>query len=567
MALGAYRSTFLAIGGFSGLINLLMLTGSLFMLQVYDRVLPSRSIPTLVGLCVLVAVLYAFQGVLETIRSRLLTRISAGFDQHLSARIFQIVVRLPLKARGAGDGLRPLRDFDQVASFIGSAGPAAFFDLPWIPLYIGIAYAFHPALGLTALGGGLLLIAIALWTDRSIRFPSRAVAAYSAHRNALADATRRNAEVLAAMGMEERFTARWRKASNEHRRARDRVGDISGGLGAMTRISRMGLQSLVLGIGAYLVLVEQASAGVIIASSILTARGLAPIEQAVAHWKGFLAAKQSWGRLSDLLAAMPAQPDAMELPEPGEKLTVEHVSLTPPGGRKAVVEGVAFAVPAGSALGVIGPSGSGKSSLARALAGVWRPYHGHVRLDGASLDQWNRASLGRHIGFLPQDVELFAGTVAENIARFEPDADPADIVAAARAAGVHELILRLPEGYETDIGESGMVLSAGQRQRVALARALYRDPFLVILDEPNSNLDAEGEEALSHAIRGVRARGGIAVVIAHRPSAIEAVDLLLVMNGGRQQAFGPKMEVLNRVLRHETSRPLVVVHKGEQAGS
>jgi len=354
-------------------------------------------------------------------------------------------------------------------------------------------------------------------------------------------------EVLEAMAMTPRLAARWEAANEGYINANQRASDVAATLGAFSRVLRMMLQSGVMAVGAYLVIFQEATPGVIIAGSILTSRALAPVDLAIAHWRGFVAARQSWTRLSQLVGRLAAEREPMALPAPSKSLTVEAVSVAPPGQQNLVVRDVAFRVEAGQALGIIGPSASGKSSLARALVAVWQPARGKVRIDGAALEQW--PDLGRHIGYLPQDVELFDGTIAENIARFELEPDPVAIVAAAQAADVHELIVRLPDGYETAIGEGGMALSAGQRQRVALARALYRDPFLVVLDEPNSNLDAEGDEALTEAIVGVRKRMGILVVIAHRPSALTAVDLVLAMANGQAQAFGPKEEVLRKVLR------------------
>jgi ATP-binding cassette subfamily C protein len=340
------------------------------------------------------------------------------------------------------------------------------------------------------------------------------------------------------------------------------ASDVTGGLGSAAKVLRMMLQSAVLAVGAWLVINGQATAGVIIAGSILSARALAPVDLAIANWKGFIAARLSWRRLTKLLTAFPAQEEVMALQPPTRSLAVEAVAALPPGGQKAVLQDVSFTLKAGNALGIIGPSASGKSSLARVLVGVWPAARGHVRLDGAALEQWNGEALGRHLGYLPQDVELMTGSVAQNIARFERDADPDAVIAAAQAAGCHDLIVNLPDGYETEVGEQGTALSAGQAQRIALARALYRDPFLVVLDEPNSNLDSEGDEALARAVAGVRARGGIVVVIAHRPSAIAGVDLVLMLREGRVQAFGPKDEILARVLQRPAAaaaRPLKVV--------
>jgi PrtD family type I secretion system ABC transporter len=548
-ALGACRSAFWGVAVFSGMINVLMLTGSLFMLQVYDRVLPSRSVPTLVGLAVLVTALYAFQGALELIRGRVLARIGSALDERVAARAYDLIVRLPLKARGKGDGLQPLRDLDQIRGFLSGGGPAALFDLPWMPLYLGICFVFHPWIGLTALAGAVVLVTFTLLTEVLTRAPSKEAAAFAASRNALAEAGRRNAEVLAAMGMAGHTAALWAEANTRYGEAQRRASDVGGGFGAISRVLRMLLQSTVLGVGAYLVIHQDVTPGVIIASAILTARALAPVEQAIAHWKSFVAARQGRRRLSELLAALPPAEEPMPLPAPRTSLSVEGVSVTPPGGTRLVVQEASFRLQSGSGLGIIGPSASGKSSLARTLVGVWPPARGKVRLDAAALEQWSAAALGRHIGYLPQDVELFDGSVAQNIARFAPDADPRRVIAAAQAAGVHEMILRLPEGYETKIGEDGQALSAGQRQRVALARALYGEPFLVVLDEPNSNLDAEGEQALTRAILEVRGRGGIAIVIAHRPSVLAGVDQVLLLNNGQVQAFGPKEEVLRKVLQ------------------
>lgn len=543
--LASFRTAFVAVAVFSGLMNVLMLSGSLFMLQVYDRVLPSRSVPTLIALLGVVMVLYVFQGVFDAVRGRLLTRIGAGLDQLLSRRVFGMVTALPLARGASGDAGQPTRDLDQVTGFLAGGGPSALFDLPWMPLYILVCFAFHPWLGVTALAGAILLLAITLMTERAVREPASRMAMALGRRNAMAQAGARNAEVLAAMGMRRASEDRWSEANLAHRRAQMRAGDVSGGYGALSRTARMMLQSGVLAVGAWLVIHQEATAGIIIAGSILTARALAPVELAIAHWKNFLGARQSWRRLEDLFEAVPVRQGELELPAPVSELLVEDVTVVPPGAKAPVVENVSLSLRAGSALGVIGPSASGKSSLARAITGVWPPSRGEVRLDGAALGQWPEGILGRHVGYLPQDVELFSGTVATNIARLEAAPRSSNIIAAARAAGIHEAILRLPQGYQTQIGEGGASLSAGQRQRIGLARALYRDPFLVVLDEPNSNLDATGDQALTEAIFAVKRRGGIVVVVAHRPSALAAVDQLLVLDEGRVQAFGPK-DVLAR---------------------
>lgn len=548
-ALASCRTAFIGVAVMSGLVNILYLTGSFFMLEVYDRVIPSRSVPTLVGLMILALVLYGFQGVLETIRSRILARVGASLDEALSARVFDIVVRAPLKGATPGDGLLPLRDLDQLRAFLGGTGPSAFFDLPWMPIYVFICFLFHPLIGIAALVGAAVLAVLALTTDRSTRAPTQTATAHGMRRNGLAEAGRRNAEVLAAMGMQGRFADRWGGANRDYMQSQMNVSDVASGFGAGSKVFRMALQSGVLALGAWLVINNLASAGVIIASSILVARALAPAELAIANWKGFVQARQSWGRLSELFARLPAVEQPHALPAPSQNLVAENVTLAPPGTQRIVVQDISLSLQRGQGLGIIGPSASGKSSLVRAIVGVWPPVRGKVRIDGAAIDQWSSADLGPHIGFLPQEVELFAGTIAENIARFDPNAQSGAVIAAARSAGIHEMILRLAEGYDTRIGEGGAGLSAGQRQRVGLARALYGDPFLVVLDEPNSNLDGEGENALTQAIVGVRQRGGICIVVAHRPSALAAVDMILMMADGRAQAFGPKDEVLKRVLR------------------
>ncbi|MER8377583.1 type I secretion system permease/ATPase [Mesorhizobium sp. M1406] len=471
------------------------------MLQVYDRVLASGSVSTLVGLVVLAAGLYAFQCLLGILRARVLLRIGERFDGEFSGRVHDAIVRLPLSTRMPGDGLQPLRDLDNVRGFLGGNGPTAFFDLPWMLLYLGICFLFHFWIGMTALIGAVGLTSLTLLANTLSQRPIRNTVAHNM-ATALCDA------------------------------------DL-----------RLQVQSAILTVGASLVVRQEATAGVMIVSSIMMGRALAPVDLAISSWKSFLMARQGWARLEDLLEKVPESAPVMPMPAPERELRLEGVTIVPPGERKPTVTGLAFAIQAGSALGIIGASGSGKSTLSRAIVGAWAPVAGKVRIDSASLDQWDREALGRHIGYLPQDVELFDGTIAENIARFEDNPDPEAIVAAAKAAGTHELILRFEHGYETPIGEAGSALSAGQRQRIGLARALYRDPFLVVLDEPNANLDAEGEAAVVKAIASVRERKGIAVVVCHRPSAIRAVDLVLVMEGGRQRAFGARDEALSKVLK------------------
>ncbi|WP_132651990.1 MULTISPECIES: type I secretion system permease/ATPase [unclassified Rhizobium] len=543
------RGGLIAVGAASALVNVLYLTSSFFMLQVYDRIIPSRSIPSLIALILLALLLYAFQGGFDLVRGRILVRISGVFDEVMSRRIFKATLKAPLKGKVAGDGLSLLRDFDQVRSFLSSPGPSAFFDLPWVPLYVGICFLFHPIIGIIAICGALILMVLTYLTNRSSQASAKKAYELATERNALAGAAQRNAEVVQAMGMADELSDNWSARNDAYREVQSSNADTVNGYSIVSKVFRMALQSGVLAAGAVLVIENLASGGIIIAASILTSRALAPVEQVIASWKGFVSAQQSWKRLRQTLALLPETVSPLELPAPTRELAIEALSSGAPGKQELIVQGVSFTLRAGNALGVIGPSASGKSSLVRAIVGLWPAYRGSVRLDGAALDQWDDISIGRHIGYLPQDVELFAGTVAQNISRFRSDAQAAEIIAAARKAGVHELILRLPKGYETEIGSGGSMLSAGQRQRIALARALYRDPFLVVLDEPNSNLDIDGESALAGAILSVRQRGGIVIVVAHRPSTLSSVDLVLAMREGQALAFGPKDQVLAKVLR------------------
>lgn len=560
--LGSCRKIFWGLAVFSGLSNLLMLTGSFFMLQVYDRVLPGRSIPTLVSLLCLASVLYLFQGGLDLVRNRISARLGRYFDDRIGLRVFDALVRLPLKIKGDGDGLQPLRDLDQLRGFLSGGGPLALLDLPWMPIYIGVCFLFHFWIGVTALAGAIALIALTILTELKTQAPAKAFSRHSVARTALAAESRRNAEVLQAMGMRRQAAMRWREANNDYLDAHEQASDIANGLGGLSKVFRSILQSGVLAVGACLVINQQSTAGIIIAGSILTARALAPVDLAIANWKSFVAARQAGSRLDQLLRLLPEEQEPLSLPAPRTSLSVEQLHVKAPGSERMILADVSFKLRSGQAVGIIGPSGSGKSTLARALVGVWPLARGRITLDNAALDQWSCGSLGRHIGYLPQDVELFEGSIARNISRFEPNANAKEVLMAAQTAGVHDLILSLPEGYETRLGEGGLALAAGQRQRIGLARALYGEPFLVVLDEPSSNLDSEGEQALTGAIAAVRARGGMVAVVAHRPKALESVDFALALAGGRVQAFGPREEVLNRVLRKPVALNVVTENAG-----
>ena len=560
----ACRRIFWALAIFSGLSNLLMLNGSFFMLQVYDRVLPGRSIPTLVALLIFATMLYVLQGGLDLVRNRISARVGRYLDERLGLRVYDAIVRLPLKTKGDGDGLQPLRDLDQVRSFLASGGPTALLDLPWMPLYLAICFLFHFWIGMTALIGGLVLVGMTALTEARTREPAKASSRHAAVRSALVVEGRRNAEVLQAMGMRRQAAQRWQEVNQKYLAAQERSSDVVSGLGGASKVFRALLQSFVLAVGACLVINQESTAGIIIAGSILTARALAPVEVAIANWKGFVAARQAGDRLDRLLELLPREAQPLELPPPRRALTVEQLHVAAPGSEKQLLADVSFSLRSGQAVGIIGPSGSGKSTLARALVCVWPHCRGKIKLDNAALGHWSSESLGRYIGYLPQDIELFDGSIAANIARFDAKASAAAVLEASKAAGAHDVILSLPDAYSTRVGEGGMTLSAGQRQRVGLARAFYGNPFLVVLDEPTSNLDSDGEEALTEAILTLRRRGGIAVVVAHRPKALEGVDHVLVVGDGRMQSFGPKDAVLRKVLR--TPAPLRVV-SDDQRGS
>jgi len=542
------------IAVFSGVVNLLMLSGSLYMLQVYDRVIPSRNIATLLGLSLMVLLAYLIQGYFEALRTRMLARVATLFDVGMQESIHTALATLPL--RGVSPMLlqQPLRDLDQVRNFMSGMGPTAFLDMPWIPIFLVILFLFHPAIGMTALLGTIAIIAMTLLTERLSRGAVRAAMDSSARRQVLADTTQRNAEVIRALGMIDRFTVRWSKANERYLRENIRATDLYANLGSGAKLLRYVLQSGMLGIGAYLVVIDQASGGIMIASSIMMGRALAPVEIALGTWKQLVAARQVLVRLRDIckVTAKPPAPP-VSLPRPCRELSVEALAVAAPGMDKPIVSDISFSLKAGMGLVLLGASASGKTSLSRALVGIWPAKHGVVRLDGAAIDQWCNEDLGRHIGYLPQDVALLDGTVAENICRFDEKATSDEVLKAAQIAGVHDIILRLPEGYATRIGQGGMSLSAGQRQRIGLARAVFGDPFLVVLDEPNANLDADGENSLGCAIETLRGNGSIVIVISHRPSALAVLNMAMVLYEGKAIAFGPCEEIFARI--RETGRP------------
>ncbi|MEO0672646.1 MAG: type I secretion system permease/ATPase [Pseudomonadota bacterium] len=546
-AFSSIKPWFTSIAVFSAVINILMLTGAIYMLQLYDRVLVSKSIATLLGLSALALAAFAFQGFLNAVRSRMLVRVGARFDEQLSPHVFDLVSRRSLTNQAGGD--RPYRDLERVRSFVSGAGPTAIFDMPFMPIFLIGCFILHPYLGLLAVGGGVVIIAMTLLTDRFSRRISGATAGVAAARHSLTESARRNAEAMVAMGFGKTMRDRWLKLKEMDGAGTVRQGEMSGNMGAVVKTFRQVLQSAVLGLGAYLAIFGMISPGAIIAASIMTSRALAPIETAIAHWKSFVDARESFDRLKDDFEDYADPADRTELPAPANDLQAAHLVVIPPGQALPAVKGVSLKVEKGSALAIFGQSGAGKSTLARAMVGLWPIEFGMIRIDGQSVSHYSPDTLGGNVGYLPQDVELFDGTVAENIARFDPAATSKDVVDAAMMAGAHDVILGLQNSYDTKIGEGGVRLSGGQRQRVALARALYGNPFLVVLDEPNSNLDGEGEAALNRAIDAVRKRGGVVVVITHRASVLPVVDQVAVMQNGRFEKYGAKDEIMPKVIK------------------
>lgn len=537
------------VGACSLLLNLLTFAGSIYMLLVYDSVLPSRSIPTLFGLFVMLLVIYGFQVVFELIRGEAMLGVANGVRSDLFRAVHYATVNRSLRSnRGEGDGMQPIRDLDQVHAFLASPGPMALIDLPWVIFFLIVLTALHWALGLTALLGTLILAGIAILTARRTQLGTRELTHATGRRSAATLTELRLAESAWAMGMQRRLLGRTAQWDNEFVHAQTFLSRTIARLGGASRSFRLFLQSMILTVGALLVIDGKASGGVILASSVLSGRALAPVDQAIANWRGFAGARSGWARLMEVISVFREPPARLvELAPPSGELVLRDVWVAPPGSQTVVVSGASFSLKPGQALAVIGPSAAGKSSLAKTLLGIWRPIRGDLRLDGATYDQWDPEVLGSSFGYVPQQVELVDGTVSENIARFDPGATSDAVIAAARAAGLHELILGLPDGYETRISSGAFDLSAGQRQRVGLARALYGDPFLIVLDEANSNLDAAGDEALANAIEGVKARGGIVIMVTHRPAALGPVTHIAVMQGGRIADFGERDAVLAKL--------------------
>lgn len=542
LAIRKYRPAIVLVAVFTTFVNLLGLTGSLFMLQVYDRVLPSRSEPTLLMLFLLVALLFGAMGLLDLIRGQVGARIGAALQSDLDERVFKASLSPPPSAYMAA--ATALYDLEAVRKFLSSPLAFAFFDLPFAPLYLAAIFIFHPMLGWLAAGGGAVLVCIMLINQWVSRKPSEVAGRTAAGSTRVAEQLRTQADTVRSLGMSAAAVTRWRKERNSALAADIALSDSNGSFGAMVKALRMFLQSAMLALAAWLVIDGSMTAGGMIASSILMGRALAPIEQLVGGWSQAVRAAKGWASLDTLLAAVPDQCPITRLARPKARLAVVNLTIVPPGESRSTLARVSFEVEPGQAVGVIGESAAGKSSLAKALVGLWKPAGGEIRLDGARIDQYEPEAYARYVGYLPQEVAFFDGTVGENIARLQPDAKSEDVIRAATLAGAHQMILGLPKGYDTAAGQIGAKLSGGQKQRIALARALYHDPVIVVLDEPNSNLDAPGSDAINAAIRQLKAQGRIVIVMAHRPAALAECDLLLVLQNGLATGFGPRDEVL-----------------------
>ena len=549
-ALGKAKAGFIGVAIFTGVVNVLMLTGPLFMLQVYDRVLTSHSTATLLVLLLIVTFLYSMMGFLDHVRGRILARIGAGFQASLDERVFATVLRQAEVPKLRERPANALRDLASIQSLLASPGTGAAFDLPWAPLYVALMFMFNHWLGWFAVAGMVIVLVLATLNQRQTKKPQAEAAKLAAEAEARTEAARKAIETVRGLGMSKVMSEQWLAAREAALKAAITASDSGGGLAIVTKTVRMLLQSAVLALGALLVIEGQLTGGAIIAGSTLLGRALAPVEQLVGHWAQFQRAFAAWRDLNKLLTAVPPEAPRMALPRPDPILTVQDLTVVPPGEQTAILRGVSLSAKGGDAIAVIGPSASGKSTLARALAGVWPATRGEIRLAGADLPQYDRDQLGAYLGYLPQDVLLFSGTVAQNVSRFDPAATPEAIVAAAKKAAAHELILSLPQGYDTVLTEGGGRISGGQRQRIGLARAFYGKPAILILDEPNSSLDDPGVQALNQAIATARADGQIVLVMSHRPSALAECNLVMILDGGQMRGFGPRDEVLSRFVKN-----------------
>lgn len=552
-SLKACKGSFISVGFFSLFINALMLVPTFYMLQVYGRVVTSGSIPTLVMLTIIMTVLVATMGALELVRSRIMVRVSSKLDVLLSRDVYRASFKRALDSGGMDASAQPLNDLTGLRQFMTGNGLFAFFDAPWLPIYIAVMFMFHPWYGWVAIGSAIVLLCLAALNEKMTGKALAEANKENIGANLYTTKNLRNAEVIESMGMLNTLIHRWSARQKKVLMLQSVASDKGGAIASISKTFRMLIQSLILGLGAYLAVNHEISAGLVIAGSVLLGRALAPIDLIIGSWKGFISARSQYSRLNDILDKQKAESERMSLPAPEGHIQVENIIVSPPGSRIPVIKGISFTVPAGTVVGVIGPSASGKSTLARALLGIWVPQHGVVRLDGADISNWDKNELGPHIGYLPQDIELFEGSISENIARFS-DVDAKKVVIAAKIAGVHEMILQLPEGYDTVIGSDGVNLSGGQRQRIGLARAIYGNPRLIVLDEPNSNLDEVGEKALSIAIQQLKETGATIFVITHRTSILTQLDRLLVMNNGALSMYGPREQVMAELSKQHAQK-------------
>ena len=532
---------------FSSIVNMLMLSGSIFMLQVYDRVLPSGSVPTLVALVLIVTLVYVFYGILDFVRNRIMVRIGRRIEESLRHRVFDAVAQLALR-RSGNSGSQPVQDLSTIRQYLGGQGPLAYMDMPFVPIFLLVCFLLHWMLGVVAAVSAIIIFVLAVLTDRATQAPMIKANQALSKANLMTEEARRNAEALHSLGMKGAMRDKWANVQHEALDFQTRANDAGGKYSMLSKVFRMVVQSGMLAVGAYLAIKHEISSGSIIASSIIMGRALAPVEQAVGSWQQFVGFRKAYERLNRILDLVPPDAARMKLPEPKGLLEVENLVVSLQGADKPVLQGISFKVEPGQGLGIIGPTGAGKSTLARALVGLIQPVRGSVRLDGATADQRDDDERGRLIGYLPQDIQIFDGTVAQNISRFSEAPDSAKIVEAAQLANIHDFIMRLPQGYDTPLNEGGSRLSAGQRQRVALARAMFGDPVLFVMDEPNSSLDADGEAALDKAIRASMKRGAAVVVVAHRPSALLAMENLLVLTNGQMAAYGSRDEIMKKVM-------------------
>jgi ATP-binding cassette subfamily C protein EexD len=542
-ALKACKSSFISVGVFSFFVNALMLVPTFYMIQISGRVVPSSSSSTLIMLTLILTVLMITLGALEWVRSRMMVRISNRLDVLLSRDVYRASFKRALTSGGMDATAQSLNDLTALRQFMTGPGLFAFFDAPWFPIYTAVMFLFHPWFGWMTVGCGVVLVVLAFLNHR---FTTQALAdanQQSVKSNVATTKNLRNAEVIESMGMLETLMNRWAVRQRRILLLQSNASDKGGAVTSISKTFRMWSQSIMLALGAYLVIIHEINPGLLMAGSILLGRALAPIDQMIGSWKGFVAAKVQYARLNEVLDKLNAEPERMALPAPQGHIQVENLVVAPPGAKAPVIRNISFVAPAGSIVGIVGPSAAGKSTLVRALMGIWPPQHGVVRLDGADISTWDKHELGPYVGYLPQDIELFEGTISDNIARFEK-VDAEKVVLAAQIAGVHEMILMLPDGYDTIIGSDGVNLSGGQRQRVGLARALYGSPKLIVLDEPNSNLDEVGERALGVALQKVKETGATVFIVSHRPNILSRLDHILVMSAGTISMYGPRDKVI-----------------------